>query len=164
MEHENTQNPATLAASILGEDPSDVTEPMMEFRVTLPESMRAEFTMALEEMIYGRRSRMSLLEEERGAITKAAMEGLQKITTALNQRSGTHQCRTLAQFLAALYNGFDYRFDATYLRGLDTELANACLAYLNFDRLGIDEVHQYLPGGAEQLHRWLEDNDVPKAR
>jgi hypothetical protein len=42
--------------------------------------------------------------------------------------------------------------------GIDTKLANACLDYLNFDRLGVDEVHAYLPGGAKQLHRWLAEN------
>ena len=40
----------------------------------------------------------------------------------------------LVRFLAALYNGDDYSFDLTELRGLDTKLTNACLDYLNYDR------------------------------
>lgn len=51
------------------------------------------------------------------------------------------QTTRLVLFLAGVYNGSDYPFDLTWLRMLDTKLANACLDYLNFDRLGVNEVH-----------------------
>ena len=54
-------------------------------------------------------------------------------------------------FLAGVYNGTDYPFDLTELRGLDTELANACLDYLNYDRLGEREVHKLLAHGDRDL-------------
>jgi hypothetical protein len=140
-------------------------EPMVSFQATIPASMRDELVIAVREMVSGRRPRTQLLEADREAISSAGMRGLQTLSAALDLHPGTGQCRTIAGFLAALYNGYEYTFDLTYLRGIDTELANACLAYLNFDRLGIDEVHHFLPGGAKQINRWFEENGVePKAR
>jgi hypothetical protein len=40
------------------------------------------------------------------------------------------------------------------------ELANARLDYLNFDRLGIKEVHKRLSNGETDLHRWLADTTL----
>jgi len=42
----------------------------------------------------------------------------------------------------------------------DTGLANACLDYLNYDRLGIKEVHKHLSNGEEDLHRWLQEYGI----
>ena len=140
-------------------------EPTVSFEITIPESMRDELDLAIQEIFQGRRSRMDALERDREAITTAAMKGLQTIVTTLETHKGTGQTTRLALFLAGVYNGSDYPFDLTWLRMLDTELANACLDYLNFDRLGVNEVHTYLPGGAEQLHRWLaESGRDPKSR
>jgi hypothetical protein len=52
------------------------------------------------------------------------------------------------------------RLRRSELRGLDTKLANACLDYLNYDRLGIAEVHKNLANGEQDLHRWLEDYHI----
>ncbi|MEJ1962227.1 MAG: hypothetical protein WDO56_12050 [Gammaproteobacteria bacterium] len=46
------------------------------------------------------------------------------------------------------------------MRELDTKLANACLEYLNYDRLGRREIHHHLPGGERAVHRWLRDYGV----
>ena len=79
-----------------------------------------------------------------------ARTALEVIETAIRQAG------PLMQFLAALYNGHDYMFDLTELRALDTELANACLDYLNYDRLGRQEVHYHLSSGATELQHWIE--------
>jgi len=68
--------------------------------------------------------------------------------------------KRLVRFLAGLYNGQDYPFDLSELRGLDTKLANACLIISIFDRLGIAEVHKNLANGERDLHRWLEDYHI----
>ena len=57
----------------------------------------------------------------------------------------------MVRFLAGVYNGTEFSFDLTDLRSLDTELANACIDYLNFDRLGKAEVHTHLPDGGRQM-------------
>ncbi|EQD69869.1 hypothetical protein B1A_06596, partial [mine drainage metagenome] len=73
---------------------------------------------------------------------------------------GTGQARRLVKFLAGVYNGEDYPFDLGELRALDTALANACLDYLNYDRLGKREVHKHLKSGDRDLHRWFERYDL----
>jgi len=74
-----------------------------------------------------------------------------------------HDIATVPVF-GGVYNGSDCPFDLTWLRMLDTKLANACLDYLIFDRLGVNEVHMYLLGGAVQLHRWLSERASALAR
>jgi hypothetical protein len=63
-------------------------------------------------------------------------------------------------FLAGIYNGYDYPFDLSDLRALDTHLANACLDYLNYDRLGIADLDRHLDGGGRELRAWLRDYGV----
>jgi hypothetical protein len=70
---------------------------------------------------------------------------------------GTGQAGRLVSFLAALYNGYDYPFDLSDLRPLDTKLANACLDYLNYDRLGICDLDKHLEGGGRVLQAWFRD-------
>ena len=64
------------------------------------------------------------------------------------------------KFLVGIYNGEDCPFDLGELRALDTELANACLDYLNYDRLGKREVHKHLTSGDPDLPRRLERYDL----
>ena len=42
----------------------------------------------------------------------------------------------------------------------DCALANGCLDYLNYDRLGRREVHRHLSSGDAELQRWIEDNGL----
>jgi hypothetical protein len=42
-------------------------------------------------------------------------------------------------------------------------LADACLDYLNYDRLGEKEVHEHLTNGAHDLRHWLKDHGVESA-
>lgn len=85
---------------------------------------------------------------------------LKVIETAIHSHPTTGGARRLVKFLAGVYNGQDYPFDLTELRGLDTELSNACLDYLNYDRLGIKEIHKHLANGDRDLHRWLEEYGI----
>jgi hypothetical protein len=83
-----------------------------------------------------------------------ARPAIQLIESAIRQGGG--QAAILVRFLAALYNGYECAFDLIDLRALDTRLANACLDYLNYDRLGKQEVHHHLSGGEKELHHWIE--------
>ena len=91
------------------------------------------------------------------AIMERARTALQRIETAIGHNPTSGQAVRLVRFLAGVYNGSDYPFDLTDLRALDTELASACLDYLNYDRLCKREVHHHLSGGDRALHRWIED-------
>ena len=88
---------------------------------------------------------------------------LKRIETAIREHPTTGQAGRLVRFLAGVYNGSDFPFDLTDLRALDTEVANACLDYLNYDRLGKREVHHHLSGGDRELHQWMKDYGIEPA-
>ena len=67
-------------------------------------------------------------------VMERAQAGLQRIVKAIEEHPGTGQAGRLVRFLAGVYNGGQFPFDLTDLRALDTELANACIDYLNYDR------------------------------
>jgi len=154
----------------------------------IPTSQRDEFERAMVEIMVGARPRMGVTHALRGRpgtaapglsaagnaqlnaldrdlaqIKMKAMAALQVIEKAINYYPTTGGAKRLVRFLAGLYNGQDYPFDLTELRGLDTTLANACLDYLNYDRLGIKEVHKHLAHGERDLHRWLTDYHIEPA-
>ena len=130
----------------------------------IPVSQRDEFDRAMIEIIAGERPRMDAMDRDLAAIKTRAIAGLQAIEKAINDHPTTGQAKRLVGFLAGLYNGQDYPFDLTELRGLDTALANACLDYLNYDRLAVKEVHKHLTNGERDLHRWLEEYGVKPAK
>jgi hypothetical protein len=123
----------------------------------IPISQRDEFERAIVDIIAGERPRMDALDRDLAAIKTRAIAALEVIEAAINEHPSTGQAKRLVRFLAGVYNGQDYPFDLTELCGLDPKLASACLDYLNFDRLGIDEVHKHLANGERDLHRWLEE-------
>jgi hypothetical protein len=83
-----------------------------------------------------------------------AMRALDQIVAAI-ECGVSGQTGRLVRFLAGLYNSQQFPFELSELRGLDDQLALACLEYLNYDRLGRAEVHRHLPGGDAQLHGWI---------
>jgi hypothetical protein len=126
----------------------------------IPASQLDEFQCAIAAIVAGERLRMDALVRDEGSIYARAMEALQAIEASINAHPTTGQSRRLVRFLAGVYNGQDYPFDLTELRGLHTRLANACVDYLNYDRLGRKEVHKHLAHGDRDLHRWLEQCGV----
>jgi hypothetical protein len=122
----------------------------------IPASQLDEFNRAITSIAAGERPRMDLLARDEGEILRRATAALRLIERTIGEHLGTGQARRLVCFIAGLYNGQDYPFDLTELRGLDTELANACLDYLNYDRLGHKEVHKHLANGERDLHTWIE--------
>src|SRR5579859_231372 len=120
-----------------------------------------ELNAAWQEIVSGRKlERTQALEESTEAIMERARPALKIIETAIRENPTSGQVGRLVRFLAAIYNGYDYSFDLTDLRTLDTRLANACLDYLSYDRLCKQEVHHHLAGGDRELHRWIEDYQV----
>lgn len=120
------------------------------------EDQAAELRAAWQEIVRGKHTRLNTAEQDLEAIMERAMLGLQTIAKAIADHLGTGQGRRLVRFLAGCYNGGEYPFDLTDLRALDTELASACIDYLNYDRLAKAEVHRHLPGGGERLNGWIE--------
>ena len=136
----------------------------MSFKVTFTVSSEVEakeLDAAWHEVIERRRfPRTEVLEQSTEAIMERARPALKRIEATIRNHPTTGQTARLVRFLAGLYNGEEYPFDLTELRALDTELANACLDYLNYDRLGKREVHKHLKNGDRDLHRWLKRYDL----
>jgi hypothetical protein len=124
------------------------------------EAQAAELQTAWQEIISGKKTRLSTAAEETDAIMERARPALQRIVQAIEDHPGSGQARRLVRFLAGVYNGGDFPFDLTDLRALDTELANACIDYLNYDRLGKAEVHTHLPGRGRQMQQILADQGI----
>jgi hypothetical protein len=120
----------------------------------------AELTAAYEEVVSGKRTRISTAAEDTYEVMERARAGLQRIVKAIEEHPGTGQARRLVRFLAGVYNGGDYPFDLTDLRALDTDLANACIDYLNYDRLGKVEVHTHLPDGGRQMEWFIAQHGI----
>ena len=136
--------------------------PQISVKMTVRDEAQArELDMAWREIISGERlARTEALEHDIQSIMDRAQEALQTIEAAIGDNPTSGQAGRLIRFIAGLYNGYDYPFDLTDLRGLDTRLANACLDYLNYDRLGKREVHRHLTGGEKRLHQWLKDYEI----
>jgi hypothetical protein len=126
----------------------------MHFDVATDEQAR-ELSAAWEEIVSGKRTRISTAAEDLNEVMERARTALEIIVKAVEQNPGTGQAGRLARFLAGVYNGNEFHFDLTDLRALDTELANACIDYLNYDRLAKAEVHTHLPGGGRQMQRFI---------
>jgi hypothetical protein len=110
----------------------------------IPVSQLDEFELALVEIAGGERPRMDTLLRDEGSIQTRAILALQAIEANIQAHP-------------------TYPFDLTVLRSLDTRLANACLDYLNYDRLGKKEVHKHLANGDRELHRWLKEYGIESA-
>jgi hypothetical protein len=120
-----------------------------------------ELRLAWHEIVTGQQlARSEALEHGEAQVTARAMDALKIIEAAIRENPGTGQVERLIRFLAGLYNGGDFPFDLTDLRALDTKLANACLDYLNYDRLAKREVHHHLSGGEHELHAWMRTAGV----
>ena len=117
-------------------------------RDDMPPEVRAQF----DEMKRERQRRI----EQLPAMRAKAIEALTTIVTAIRNNPTTGQVKKLCNFLAGVYNGPAFPFDLTDLRGLDTKLADACLAYLDYDRVGEREVHTLGVIDGEELRQHLE--------
>lgn len=86
---------------------------------------------------------------------------LHVIVESIKRYPTAGQTRTLVAFVAGLYNGPEYPFDLTELRGLDLHLCQACLNALAFNcvRTG-GEVHEWGVFEDRDLHRWMEREGI----
>lgn len=143
-----------------------VTLPRRTVRVeaAIPEEAVAEFELMMLELFGGKRDRALALERERATIQAQAVVALEVTITAIRAHPGTGQARRLVRFLAGVYCGSDYPFDLSELRGLDTRLANACLDYLNYDRLGIRGLDRHLGDDGRELRGWIRAYGVAAIR
>jgi len=119
-----------------------------------------ELSAAWQEIASGKRTRLNTVAGDVHEIMERARTGLLRIVKAIEENPGTGQTGRLVRFLAGVYNGNEFPFDLTDLRALDTDLANACIDYLNYDRLAKAEVHTHLPDGGRQMQWFISQHGI----
>lgn len=88
---------------------------------------------------------LSAIKRDRTRAHLAGLPALQRLVLVAQHDTG--QSRAVGLFLLGLYNGHDYPFDLSSLRGLDAGLFSDCLAVLHLDYYPEREIHEYLEGG-----------------
>jgi hypothetical protein len=96
-------------------------------------------------------------------VVSAGIAALHRLLERVKHNWHTGQSRRIVSFLAGLYNGTDYPFDLTELRGLDRDIAEDCLALLALDTRGIREVHRYIENGGAVWEAMIEDYGLKPA-
>src|SRR3984893_19043210 len=110
-------------AQVSNRVPSEPSQ--ISLKMTVRDQAQArELDMAWREIISGERlARTEVLENDIQSIMDRAQEALQIIETAIGNNPTSGQAGRLVRFLAGLYNGSDYPFDLTDLRGVVTRSA-----------------------------------------
>jgi len=96
-------------------------------------------------------------------VVTAGVESLHRLLKRVEANWHTGQSRRIVAFLAGLYNGSDYPFDLTELRGVDRDIAADCLNLLALDTRGIKEVHRYIENGDAKWAAMIEDYGLTPA-
>lgn len=95
-------------------------------------------------------------QAQRHAVVTSGMQALNRLIPVAVRPTG--QGRAVGRFLLGLYNGPEYRFDLTELRGLDLSKFEDCLRVLMMDYSPEVEIHERVPNGqaiwAELVAMW----------
>lgn len=94
------------------------------------------------------------MQRERQAIVTAGLDSLNRLVPIALRDTG--QSGVVGRFLLGLYNGRDYRFDLTHLRGLDTSVFVDCMNVLLMDNQPEIEVHLRVANGEAIWQRLKE--------
>lgn len=98
-------------------------------------------------------------QQRRGAIDTAGVQALHRLTPIALRDTG--QSRVVGRFLLGLYNGEDFPFDLTDLRGLDLALFEDCMCVLLMDYWPEKEVHERVQNGGaiwqQLIERWAPE-------
>jgi len=124
----------------------------------VPEHLFQDFVVHTREFFakaYGGQTDAQRAAEVRAQDHDAGLDSLAELFDLA--RSDTGQAGIVARFLAGLYNGMDFPFDLTELRGLDATLFEHCLAVLRLDNRPKVEIHRYLPHGEQRMKQLLLD-------
>ncbi|WP_152219776.1 hypothetical protein [Pseudomonas sp. SCB32] len=93
-------------------------------------------------------------QKQRPALVTAGVQALNRLVPIALRPSG--QGRAVGRFLLGLYNGEDFPFDLTDLRGLDLVLFEDCLKVLMMDYSPELEVHERVQNGSAIWQQLME--------
>ena len=123
----------------------------------IPEHLVEDFLETNSEFLAnarGGKTASQLAAEVRAQDKDQGIDSLAYLLSVAERDTG--QSVVIARFLAGLYNGSDFPFALTELRGVDAELLEHCLAVLRLDSRPTVEVHQYFPDGQARWQRMIE--------
>jgi len=154
-----------LRTLVLGAEPAAETDALtkrMRITVEVDAGRQEAFSRLWREFITGRSPQEAVIRQ-RAADHNQGIASLRELVTVAQRSSG--QCRYIAHFLAALYNGSRFPFDVTDLRAIDPELWEHCMAVLRLDQHPEKEVHQYFVDGSKLweeriIGKWNLDRDA----
>ena len=129
------------------------------FRV--PDHLRAALAQTVETFMENAcgatppaRGAAEILAQDRDA----GLDALWHLVTVAEGDSS--QAGLVAQFLAALYNGFTYPLDPAVLRDLEQDLFERCLQTLRLQRTEAVEVQRYFPNGEARWRAILQRRGI----
>jgi hypothetical protein len=120
----------------------------------VPEAAIPVAEACVEDLMSGRYQRQIQAEQD---VVTAGVTALHRLLKRVEDNWHTGQARRIVAFLAGLYNGTDYPFDLTELRGVDRDIAADALDVLRLDSLGQKEVHRYVEKGDAVWRELIED-------
>lgn len=116
-------------------------------------------TLHTHSSLAGALAQAMAYQQQRPAIVTAGTQALNRLLPVAQGNSG--QSRVVGRFLLGLYNGEDFPFDLTDLRGLDLSLFDDCITVLFMDFSPEVEVHERVPNGGAiwqgLIERWAPE-------
>ena len=86
-----------------------------------------------------------------------AIAALHRLLGCVKRHWHSGQWPRIVTFLGSLFNGTDFPFDLSELRGVDRDIAADALAVLRLDSLGQKEVQRYVENGDALWQELIED-------
>jgi len=122
-----------------------------------------DFRVGSDKLIAARADRIAKEKQREMELPLIRTEGEAALRRLLPiAQSDTGQSSIVARFLLNLYNGQRFPFDLRYLRGLDYEPFDDCIAVLKMDSQPLNEIHEYFTNGAtifEEMARAWDFSD-----
>ncbi|MCX7206075.1 MAG: hypothetical protein NT086_08870 [Proteobacteria bacterium] len=101
---------------------------------------------------------MAAFRAEREKAHEEGVPALKRLFAIAQGNSG--QCKSVARFLLALYNGYRFPLDLRELRGIDAPIFPDCIAVLKMDSSPKREVHCYFENGSAIFEQLAADWDI----
>lgn len=148
--------PSSEVVGTLTQQTDPAQAPAAHVRITVEvETDRQEAFMRLwHEFALGESSQEPIIRQ-RAADREQGIASLRELVAVAQRDSG--QCRRIALFLAALYNGPRFPLDLTELRAIDDSLFEHAIAVLRLDHRPQKEVHCYFPDGGQLWEKKIID-------
>jgi hypothetical protein len=133
------------------------TPDVVKMTVNIPRERHEAFLRVYHEFL-GAEGAHDQAIRQRAEDRNQGIASLRELVKVAQRDSG--QCRYIARFLAACYNGPRFPFDLTDLRAIDDHLFEHCMAVLRMEHHLEKEVHQYFVDGSALWESIIREWDL----